>query len=392
VRLSRAASFALQSLAFRRTRSILTAVAVAVATALVASTMGFRRGYESSLRHNIDAMGYQVLVTGKGCPHEAATLILRGGSIPMYITQEVADHVVAQPEVKDATRFFMQSVPREHGRSYQLHVGIDDRFLELKPDVTFQRGGWFGSSEAREAIVGYNVAEYRRLEIGDTVHVQGEPLRVVGVLDKLGTQDDGTIFLPLVVAQTLFERRDRLTGVGLLLHDMNRAPELIDRLYEVPSVQVVRMSQVQGTILGILEGVRGLLFAFGALCLVVALLGVLNVALIAAHERTAEMGVLRALGCPARTLFLLVWSESLALGLAGAVLGAGLAFAMRGAVEAFARSTLTFVPAGAVVALGPAILAASLGAVIVLCLAAGAYPALRCARVAPVTAIRGAVG
>ncbi|MCZ6597934.1 MAG: ABC transporter permease [Planctomycetota bacterium] len=383
------ASWALQSFVFHRTRSLLAVLAVALATALVVSALAFQSGYERSLERNVDALGYQILVTGKGCPHEAATLILRGGSIPMYVRDEVYRHVVAQPEVKDATRFFMQSVPNEEEGSRQLYVGVDDDFLRLKPAVTFQRGAWFSSELADEAILGFNVAEYRRLGLGDGIEVQRRELTVVGVLDRQGTQDDGTIFLPLVVAQDLFERRDRLTGIGLRLHDMTKAAGFIERLYDVPSVQVVRMSQVQSAILNVLHGVRALLYAFGTLCLVVALTGVVNVALITLNERTGEMGVLRALGCPARTLFGLVWSESLLVSLGGVALGAVLTVALRGAVEAFVRGTLSFVPSGAVVEITPAVLLTGCGTVVALCLLAAVYPAWRSVRVSPATSLRG---
>ena len=70
-------NWAWHSLRFHRTRALLTIVAVALATALVASTLSVYSGYRLSLERNVEAMGYQVLVTGKGCPHEAATLILR---------------------------------------------------------------------------------------------------------------------------------------------------------------------------------------------------------------------------------------------------------------------------------------------------------------------------
>jgi putative ABC transport system permease protein len=384
------AAWAVQALLFHRTRTLLTIVGVGLATALLASTLSFQAGYERSLKHNIDAMGYQILVTGKGCPHEAATLILRGGSIPMYIRDEVYRDIVRQPEVQDATRFFMQTVPRPEESAHQLYVGIDEQFLRLKPSVGFQRGGWFSSEVADEAILGFNVAEYGRLGVGDEIEVQGRKLTVRGILDKLGTQDDGTIFLPLLVGQDLFEKRGRLTGIGIRLKDVDQWAGFIDRLYEYPSVQVVRMSQVQGTILNILAGIRALLLAFGALCLVVALTGVFNVALITMNERRGEMGVLRALGCPGATLFELAWSESLLLSLAGAGLGAAATVGSRGAVEWVVRSTLPFVPAGTVVEATPAILAQSCALVVALCLLAGVYPAWRSAVVSPMTSMRGA--
>ncbi len=383
------AGWAVSSLAFHKTRSLLTVVAVALSTLLLVSTVAFQFGYKDSLNRSIQAMGYQILVTGKGCPHEAASLILRGGSIPMYLQQEVYDHLVRQPEVQDATRFFMQSVNAADGRSTQLYVGIDDNFLRLKPGVGFQRGTWFSSEAANEAILGYNVAEYRRLGIGDEIEIQAQKFSIRGVLDKLGTQDDGTIFLPLGVSQALFEKRDRLTGIGVRLKDPAAGAGFIDRLYELPSVQVVRMSQVQSTILNTLNGVSALLIAFGLLCLVVALVGVFNVSLIAFTERVAEMGVLRALGCSGATLFKLVWSESLLISFTGAALGGILSLALQPAAQRAVQATLVFVPSGTEIAITPSVLFGSCLTVVALCLLAGVYPAYKSSVISPMVSMRG---
>ena len=389
-RLGTALSWAWASVAFHRARSLVAVLLVAVATALVAFTLGFRSGFERALDRNVEALGYQVLVTGKGCPHEAATLILRGGAIPMYIQEEVYRHVVAQPEVADSTRFLMQSLPGELPGSHQLYVGIDADFLRLKPGVGFQRGEWFSAESADEAILGFNVAEFRRLTVGEPIEVLGRRLTVRGVLDQLGTQDDGTVFLPLAVAQDVFEKPDRLTGIGLRLDDVGSAAGLIDRLYDVPSIQVVRMSEVQSAVLNVLRGMRALLLAFAAVCLTLALLGVFGAALLTLQEQRPELGVLRALGCPGRTLFGLAWCESLVLSTLGAGGGTVLALVLRGAAERFLRASLSFVPGGPVVETTPAVLGASAALVVVLCLVAAVLPAWRGAVAPPATSMRGA--
>ncbi len=383
-------SFVLQSIGYRKSRSLLTVVGVGVATSMMVSALSISHGYEQTLAHDIEMMGYQVLITGKGCPHEAATLILRGGSIPMYIDNRVYQHIRADPDVADATRFFMQSLPGDEPSSFQLYTGIDDRFLQLKPGVTFLQGGWFDSDVSEQVILGYNVAEYRRLDAGDRVTVLGRELSVQGILDKLGTQSDGTIFLPLLTAQQLFDKRDRLTGVGVRLTDMNRADAFIDRVYEMPGTQVITMSQVQRTILNILNSVRALLFTITAMGLAVAGLGVLNVSLMSVQEQRVEMGVSRALGCARRDLFKLVWVESLILSAGGAGLGCLLTFLLRGLVEGFIQNAVSFVPAGRIVTITPTIAFGSCAAVIVLGLVGGAYPAWRASAISPLTSIRGA--
>jgi len=381
-------SWALSSFAHRKARTAGLVGAVALATALLIGTAGFQRGYRSSLARNIEAMGYQVLLTGKGCPHEAATLILRGGSIPMYVDESIYRAVREDPAVADATRFLLQAEPGGREGTVAVHVGVDDGFLRLKPGVAFQRGGWFSSEAAPEAIVGFNVAEYDRLAVGDALEVRGVELRVVGVLEKLGTQDDGTVFLPLARAQALFERRDRLTGIGVRLVEPELAAAFVERAYELPSLQAVRMSQVHERMLGTFSDLRLFLLAFGAACAAFALLGVFNAAQLGVLERRREMGVLRSLGCSGRDLFRLVWSESLLVGVAGALLGAAAAAPLARGLEELLRDRLSFAPEGPLLVIAPAVACAGGALVVAACLAAALVPAWRAAVVPPMCSLR----
>jgi hypothetical protein len=135
--------WARQSLLFNRTRSVLSMLGVGLATALLASTLSFQTGYERSLKRSIDAMGHRILVTGKGSPHEAATLILRGGPTPTYIPEALYRRIARDADLQNSTRFLMQSLPDLQPGSHQPCVGIDENLLRLKPEVVFQRGDGF---------------------------------------------------------------------------------------------------------------------------------------------------------------------------------------------------------------------------------------------------------
>jgi len=65
---------AFKNLKRRRIRSLLTIGGVAVAVGVLVILLGFNAGYQKALTNNIEKMGYQVLVTAKGCPYEAATI------------------------------------------------------------------------------------------------------------------------------------------------------------------------------------------------------------------------------------------------------------------------------------------------------------------------------
>lgn len=101
---------AYKNLLRKRTRSILTVLGIALAGWVLVSLFGFNKGYETSLNRDIDNLGFQMLVVAKGCPYEAATLMLKGGTGLKYMKQEIADQIAREPEVDGVTPMLMQVV------------------------------------------------------------------------------------------------------------------------------------------------------------------------------------------------------------------------------------------------------------------------------------------
>ena len=82
---------AYKNLLRKKTRSVLTVLGIALAAWVLVSLFGFNKGYETSLNRDIDNLGFQMLVTAKGCPYEAATLMLKGGTGLRYMKEDIAD-------------------------------------------------------------------------------------------------------------------------------------------------------------------------------------------------------------------------------------------------------------------------------------------------------------
>jgi len=120
--------------------------------------------------------------------------------------------------------------------------------------------------------------------------------------------------------------------------------------------------------------------AVGGISLLVGGVGILTIMIIAVNERTAEVGLLRALGAGRRQILALFIGEAVVLasigGLAGLVIGTGGAWLLGIAVPALPTHT----PWSYVV------LAELLAAVIGL--AAGVLPAVRAANLDPIEALR----
>ena len=84
---------AYKNLLRKRIRSLLTLVGIALSAWVLVSLLGFNNGYEHALSKDIDNMGFQLMVMAKGCPYEAATMMLKGGTGLKYIKESMVGEV-----------------------------------------------------------------------------------------------------------------------------------------------------------------------------------------------------------------------------------------------------------------------------------------------------------
>ena len=141
----------------RKVRTALTIVGIMLSIWVLVTLLGFNKGYENSLNNNIDGMGFQIVLTAKGCPYEAATLLMQGGAGLRYMSQEFVDDVVFMPEVAAATPMLMHAVfdpdKGDHG-SATLFLGIDPlTYPTMKSYQQFFQGGWFDSDARNEVVL-----------------------------------------------------------------------------------------------------------------------------------------------------------------------------------------------------------------------------------------------
>lgn len=168
--------------------------------------------------------------------------------------------------------------------------------------------------------------------IGQWIRLRDYRFRVVGVLagsgDSFGADLSEAVFIPVASAQAVFN-----------VHGMFRVSLKVKENYQVEAVKTAIAKQMQAlhngeqdvtiispdamlstfdSILRVMTlGVAGI----GAISLVVSGILVMNVTLMSVKQRTAEIGLLKAIGAPSsqvRTLFL---TEAALIAAAGAVVG-----------------------------------------------------------------------
>jgi len=387
-------SVAFKNLKRKKVRSFLTIGGVAIAVAVLVSLMGFDKGYEQALNGDIEKMGYQVLVTAKGCPYEAATLMLKGGGGLRYMEKSVYDKIVKDPRIEKITP---QLVATEFDKDRQngqggivLYMGVDDSYLRLKPWVKFRSGGWFSGDDADEAVMGYEVAELEQRVPGDQIFVPNlnKVLKVVGIFERTGTQDDGITYLPLKAAQRIFKLPDKLTGIGIKLKDIGTVTAFEEDLYNEPGIQVISMAEVKGTIFNLVSSAQLMTRSVAIIAILVAIIGVINTILMSVFERTKEIGVMKAIGASRLAIFQVIWMETTLICVLGGIVGDVIAIVGTNAVELILRKILPYAPSGRLVLITPELLLISFIGAVVMGLIAWIYPAQRAASLRPVEAIR----
>jgi len=147
--------------------------------------------------------------------------------------------------------------------------------------------------------------------------------KVVGILDRTGTQDDGTIFVPLKTLQKIFDRPDELTTIGIKLKKDADSVRLEEKLYKLPDVQVVSLTQVKDTIMRLISTAKVMVLSIALIAILIAMVGVINTILMSVHERFQEIGILKTIGAMPWDVFKLIWIETLILCAIGGVLGVG---------------------------------------------------------------------
>ncbi|MCX5711080.1 MAG: ABC transporter permease [Candidatus Omnitrophica bacterium] len=287
----KALGIAYKNLFRKKIRTSLTVGGVAIAVAVLVSLMGFDAGYQRSLNRDIDKLGYHLLVTAKGCPYEAATLMLKGGGGLRYMEEDVFKRISSDTRIDKVSPQLVASVYNQEGGqqrgAFALYMGIGPSFLELKPWVKFKSGGWFSSTDANEAIMGYEAAELEQRSVGDEIFVPGveQVLKVKGIIERTGTQDDGMVFLPLSTAQKIFNLSGKLTGIGIKLKDVRQIPAFEESLYNEPGIQVVSLAQVRGTILNLVSSSRAMVNSVAMIAIFIAIIGVTNTVLMSFIRR-----------------------------------------------------------------------------------------------------------
>jgi putative ABC transport system permease protein len=378
-------------------RSFLTALGIAVGVGAVVLLTALGTGLQRFTLERFSQFGTNLLTV---TPGKTGTFGMAGASINSVrpLSLEDAEALATLPHVLGVNPLVMGNVAVEFGaRSRRCQVNAVGARTPLVWNYPVALGAFLPEEDPRTArafaVLGHKL---RRELFGDenplgaAIRVGGVRFRVCGVMSPkdqlLGLDLDDSVFVPIGRGLELFNR-EGLMQVNVLFADPSVADQVIAsaaRMLQARHGHEDFTVKDQRQMLAVLGGVLGMLTfavaALGGISLVVGGVGILTIMTIALQERTAEIGLLRAIGATRRQLLALFLGEAAALsllgGLAGLGGGAGLALLLH---ELFPSLPAAVTPLHATIAIAVSL---TIG------LLAGIAPALRASRLDPIEALR----
>ncbi|MDD1739644.1 MAG: ABC transporter permease [Methanothrix sp.] len=388
-------TLAAKNLTRRRGRTGLTVIGVAIAISVLFSLLALNSGYEKELNKEVNSMGVHILAVPKGCPYEAASLIMHGGVIPKYLSASDLDNVTRIPDVELATPMLMHQFLKKDDKTGKTtpHIiyGIKmEDMLQLKPWWKVE-GRFIQDNETRVMLVGKDLAEKENLTVGQRLPVgpAKENFTIVGILERTGDQDDQFHFFPLEEAQRVFGKEGKITTIAVKVRDINRISAVSEEMEKVPDIQVVTMTQIMGTIMNLAGSAKSLLLTVIAIALIISAFGIINTLLMSVNERVREFGMMKAIGASGSDIGKMVLMETVFITISGGIIGTVAALVGSSLIESFVKGMLPYSPSGSLISFSPELVGFSLAFSLFMGLVCGIYPAFLSSRLSPMEAIRG---
>jgi putative ABC transport system permease protein len=148
-------------------------------------------------------------------------------------------------------------------------------------------------------------------------------LKEIGGFGLIGPSDSG-VYIPISKAESFFGTDECNSIIVKLTSDdqatINNATQAIKAAFS-NQVSVTSATAVLNILSNVFSVIQIFLAGIAAISLLVAGIGIMNIMIVSLMERTREIGILKALGMKNRTVLSVFLSESVIIGLIGAVVG-----------------------------------------------------------------------
>jgi putative ABC transport system permease protein len=378
-------------------KSVLTALGIAIGIAAVTLLTTLGHGVRQYVLDSFSQFGTRIIAI---TPGHSETAGMAGGLISSVrlLTLDDAEALARITGSEWVVSNVQGSGPIRYGervRSTEI-LGTTSDFNQAW-DFPLAMGKFLpdtGGNSPAVAVIGDTL--YRELfrsenPLGKFIRIGGQRYRVIGVMQPkgstLGFDLDDMAYIPADRALTLFNR-EGLMEVDVVFSEGTTSSQMLER---IKTVMIKRHGQEDFTLtsqdemLSSMNRILGILTigvaALGGISLLVGGVGIFTIMTTNLTERTAEIGLLRAIGCPRRQLLSLFLGEAVMLSLFGAFIGI--------VITAVVVALLSLLAPAFPVRIQFSTLGLAIAVAVITGLISGIWPAYKSSRLSPIEALRG---
>ncbi len=304
-------------------RTAVTAAALMIGLALVTFVAILADGVKASIDDTVSKdMKAQIVVLNKD------------GFSP--ISPQTGDALKQVPGVQTVSPLNTSQAKVDGVSGKPFGSGIDPATFDQVWDMQIDKGppNVLSTLSDRDIALEKNWAEDNNFDLGDTLKVT-TPVGEKPVLRLRATYEDkGGLVGDFMVTNDLIRRdfgvRDDLFEFVAVQPgaDPKAVQDRIDRVLEqrFPITEAQSRQEFQDSITGQVDQFLFLIYALLSLSVIVSLFGIVNTLVLSIHERTREIGMMRAIGTPRSLVRRIVRYESVITALIGAALGLAVGF------------------------------------------------------------------
>jgi len=396
--------FAITGIKRKGIRSYLTMIGIFIGIAAVVSLISLGQGMQRAISKQFELLGTNIILVMPGASENLGLAMMSVNKLKKHDLNLIK----GVNGVEDAGGFFskLAQVKFHDEVKYCWVTGVTPELQDLWLEGTGVRitegQERFKPNDKYKVAVGYLIGKgdffSKKVDIGNTLEIDGQKFKVVAKISQIGNrQDDTNLYIPEKAAEDLFDVKDEYMIIMVKVkegYDVDKVAERIKRKMRQDrglsegeeDFSVTTTEDIIKSVRNILDAVTWVLIGIAAISLIVGGVGIMNTMYTSVLERTNEIGVMKAVGAKNKDILLLFTIESGILGVIGGTIGIILGISMSKIVEIMAENALKGKLLEAYIS--PELIVGALAFSFFVGFISGILPAIQASKLNPVDALR----
>ena len=393
------------ALTANKVRTGLTMLGIVIGISSVIAMVAIGNGAKASISASIQSIGSNLVIITPGAQRSFSGGPTAARGSAQSLTVSDGEAILAKVENVSAVAMNVSSRQQVTAKGTNTNTNVTGTTASyaVVRNVAVENGNFLSdgnvASSSKVAVIGPTTATDLFGEgvdaVGQTIRIKGSDFKVIGVTVSKGgsgfTNADDAVYIPYTTAQHYLTGNQYLTEIDVSAADSESTTQvqtdttavlLSEHRIKDPTAadfSILNQSDIIATASSVTSTFTILLAAVAGISLLVGGIGIMNMMLTTVTERTREIGLRKAIGAKSRDISMQFLMESVALTVAGGVIGVIL-----GALIALGVTKLGIIQTQ--VSLGSVLLAFGVSAFIGIVF--GWYPATRAAKMSPIEALR----